>query len=296
MVFKIFLMLIVFISSCGVKGNPKPPPSFVPSTVENIHVKQYGDNPLIYFTYDKKYRDGNPIKEEIEFIFYKNEKKIKPNINSRDNLYWFMDSFENKEECYKVVVKTKRKESLPSKLVCIKKIDVPKIDLNSPKIDITEDGLKIIFPTNEKNINLYKVENQDDFTPKPYLVVKESYIDKNVDLDKRYCYYYTISFTDSSESQKSPTVCETFKDIFPPLPPERGKILVENNEAIIIWEESPSVDVVGYLIYKNDKLLNPIPVKSYYFIDKNYNQSDVYKIVAVDKASNKSKELIIKNE
>ncbi|WP_297887058.1 hypothetical protein [Sulfurihydrogenibium sp.] len=295
MVFKLFLLLAVFVFSCGVKGNPKPPPSFVPAEVEDIHVKQYDDSPLIYFSYEKKYRDGNPINENVNFVFYRNEKKINPILYSKDNLYWFFDTFEDKENCYKVVVKTKKKESLPSKVVCIKKIEVPKVVLNPPKIEIVEDGLKINFYV-ENQVNLYRVYNQDEFLPIPYVSSKNFYVDKDVELDKKYCYYYTVSITKFSETQKSPTVCEVFKDIFPPLPPEKGRIIVDKNEATIVWEESKSKDVVGYLIYKNDKPLNSVPIKTYYFIDKDYKPSDVYKVVAVDKGSNKSKELVIKNE
>jgi hypothetical protein len=296
MVFRFVILFSVFLFACGVKGSPKPPPSIVPLEVQDIHVKQYSDKPLVYFTYDKKYKDELPIKEDISFVVYRNEKKINVFINSKGNLYWFLDSFEGNENCYKVVVKTKRKESIPSKIVCIKKYEMPKVELKPPKIKLTEEGF-ILELEDSYLKNIYKVENQQDFTPIPsYSTSENTFLDKNVELDKNYCYYYTLALAEGVETEKSPTVCSIFKDIFPPLPPERGKIIVEGNQATLIWEESKSKDVVGYLIYKNGKLLNPVPVKTYYFIDKDYKPSDEYSVVAVDRASNKSKELKIKNE
>lgn len=297
MIFKIFLLLIIFITSCGVKGNPKPPPSFIPSAIKDIYVKQYGNKALIYFYYNKVYEDQDPIKEHITFIIYKNEKKVNIPLTSKNNLYWFIDDLNSLENCYKIVVKTEKRESLPSKPVCIIRKNIETVKLNPPKVDIVEEGLKIDIPLDGKEINIYKVNSEEEFYPIPYETSKSGMsIDKNVELNKKYCYYYTLTVDKSVETEKSSTVCETFNDIFPPLPPERGKIIIYDNEATIIWEESKSNDVIGYLIYKNDKLLNPVPIKTYYFIDKNYKPSDVYKIIAVDKASNKSKELTIKNE
>ncbi|WP_028950930.1 hypothetical protein [Sulfurihydrogenibium subterraneum] len=297
MIFRLLLVLTIIISACGVKGNPKPPPSFTPLPVENIYVKQYGNSSLVYFYYDKKYTDSNPIKEDVYFIIYKNEKRINPQIQSKENLYWFTDSFEGKENCYKVVVKTKRRESLPSKVVCISKKEVPNLQLNTPKIELVEEGFELYLPAVNYAKNIYKVHNKEEFIPTAsYTIDSEKFTDQNVELDKEYCYYYTLSIYKSVETEKSPTVCSVFKDIFPPKPPKRGKIIVEGNQATIIWEESESKDMVGYLIYKNNTLLNNVPLKTYYFIDKDYKKTDTYKVIAVDKANNKSIPLEIKED
>jgi hypothetical protein len=297
MVFRLLLTLTLIISACGVKGNPKPPPSFTPSPIENVYVKQYGNNPLIYFYYDKKYTDSNPIKEDIYFVIYKNEKRINPQILSKENLYWFIDTFEKKESCYKVVVKTKRRESLPSKVVCISKKEISSLQLNPPKLELVEDAVEIYLPAVNYPKNIYKVNSKEEFIPTAsYTADSEKFVDQNVELDKEYCYYYTLSLANSVETEKSPTVCTVFKDIFPPNPPKRGKIIVKENQATLIWEESDSKDVVGYLIYKNGNLLNQIPLKTYYFTDKSYKKGDTYKVIAVDKANNKSLPLEIKED
>jgi len=292
---KIFLFILLLTTfSCGVKGNPKPPPSITPKPVEDLTIKQYDGKFLIYFNYSPLYTDDRPMKEDFKFIIYKNSKKFDTNLFKEDTTYWFFDSVESKETCYQIQVKTKHKESTLSKPVCI----VGKaINIEKPKplsISIVEDGLKLTIPENG-TFNIYKVKDESDFYPIPYKkVVKEKeFIDTNVELDKRYCYYYT-ALIDDVESEKSDTVCQTFKDIFPPLPPENGKLIVDKNEATIIFEPSKSKDVVGYIFYKNSKIINNTPIKTYYFIDKDYKPGDVYHVEAVDKAGNKSQKLEIR--
>jgi hypothetical protein len=294
-VLKSFLIILLFITfSCGVKGNPKPPPSITPKPVEDFTIKQYDGKFLIYFNYNPLYTNDRPMKEDFKFIIYKNSKKFDASLFKEDTTYWFFDNIESKETCYQVQVKTKHKESPLSKPVCI----VGKaINIEKPKpllISIVEDGLKLTIPENGI-FNIYKVKNESDFYPIPYkkAVKEKDFIDTNVELDKRYCYYYT-ALIDDVESEKSDTVCQTFKDIFPPLPPENGKLIVDKNEAIIIFEPSKSKDVVGYIFYKNSKIINNTPIKTYYFIDNDYKPGDVYYVEAVDKAGNKSQKLEIR--
>jgi hypothetical protein len=301
-ILKSFLLILLLTTfSCGVKGNPKPPPSITPKPVEDLTIKQYDGRFLIYFNYNPLYTDDRPIKENSKFIIYKNSKKFDVNLFKEDTIYWLFDSIESKETCYQVQVKTKHKESTLSKPVCI----VGKaINIEKPKpllISIAEDGLKLTIPENG-TFNIYKVKDESDFVkdesdfyliPYKKVVKEKEFIDTNVELDKRYCYYYT-ALIDDVESEKSDTVCQTFKDIFPPLPPENGKLIVDKNEATMIFEPSKSKDVVGYIFYKNSKIINNTPIKTYYFIDNDYKPGDVYYVEVIDKAGNKSQKLEIK--
>lgn len=292
MIFRILIIIALFIASCGVKGNPKPPPSNVPSPITKLYAKQYGENIIIYFQYIPTYKDGRNIEKPINFKIYKDNKPFDTKIFNNQSYYWFFDSISQKESCYTVVVETEKDES-QSKPVCFKG---KKIETQEPKglnIDILEEGLKISIDT-DTPLYLYKVEKEDAFIPITYkkLTTKE-YIDKDVQLNKTYCYYYTI-IKDDIESQKSQTVCKTFKDIFPPLPPENGKLIIENGNATIVFDESKSKDVVGYIFFKNGKKINDIPIKTYYFEDKDYKPGDTYKVVAVDVGGNLSNPLEIR--
>ncbi len=292
MIFRILLIFTIFIASCGVKGNPKPPPSNIPSPISQLYAKQYGEDIIIYFQYIPTYKDGRAIEKPINFKIYKDNKLFDKKIFNNQNYYWFFDNVSEKESCYTVVVEIEKNKS-GSKVVCFKgkKVETPK-----PKglnVEIVEEGLKISLDE-DNPVYLYKVDKEDAFIPIPYKkLTTKDYIDKDVQLDKTYCYYYTIMI-DDIESEKSKTVCKTFKDLFPPLPPENGKLIVEDNKAIIIFDESKSHDVIGYIFFKNGKKINDIPIKTYYFEDKDYKPGDTYQIIAVDVGGNLSKPLEIK--
>ncbi len=298
---KISLLFLIFNFinvGCGVKGYPKPPRSFNIAGIENINIKQMGGYLVLYWKYDKVYEDGFSLKEKVNFYLISNQEKSKINPYQNGNLYWIIEPIKNFEKklCYKVEVKTEK--SLKNKIsnyVCIQPIkDYP---LLTSKLDIKlkENGIYLFWGTKYPKVNIYRDKNSTLIPPIPYKIVENSsdYLDKNVKLKKKYCYFITIS-QNGVESNASKIVCEKFVDTFPPLPPKEGNILREKGKLVVIWEESPSEDVVGYIIYKNGKPITEIPIKSYYFIDNRYKKGDIYEIVAIDKAGNRSKPLKIK--
>lgn len=294
--YKLFTLLsaVFVLASCGVKGNPKPPPVDKPSPVSWIMVKQVGDKGLLIFQHPKTYIDKRPIKEEVSFKIYKDHREINPDIYTSDNTYWFFDSLSDKQQCYEVFAKTSSQTSSPSQKVCI---TGKKVLINTPappSLKNTDDGILIEIPTDE-TVFIYKTTSPEKFNPLPYTQTQKTFLDTQVQENQTFCYYYTIKIAPNIESDYSKTACITYKDTFPPDPPTRGKLVVnEDGSATLIWQESSSKDTVGYIIFKNSEPLFDIPIKTYYFIDKTYKQGDTYKVYAVDKAKNKSKPLEIR--
>lgn len=298
---KLFAFLTVsvfFLNGCGVKGYPKPPRSFNISGIKEINVKQMGEYLVIYWYYKKVYEDGMPIKEKLNFYLLSNDEKSKVNPYKNGDLYWVVEPIKNFENkiCYKVSVRTVKtlKEKI-SNYVCIKPEKNYPVLTTKLNLFLKEDGILLNWKKMYEQVNIYRNENSNLIPPIPYKIVKNSseFLDKNLELNKKYCYYITIS-KNGVESSSSKIVCKKYVDKFPPLPPTDGNILKENGKIVIVWEESPSKDVIGYLIYKNGKIVSEIPIKSYYFIDRSYKSGDYYEIVAVDKAGNRSKPLKIK--
>jgi len=294
-IFSLLFIFILFFTSCGRKGKPLPPYSKTPMHITNIFSKQQGNNIFVIWNYNPTYDDGRPLKE-FSFIVYKNDKPLNIEIHKAGNLYWFKHPIEdfNKEYCFYIVVKSKNKLSEPSKLTCImpNRNFPPEPKLYS--IKLREEGLELNWSADGDTVYIYK-GNRDLILPIPKKKVENAgkYLDKSVALNKEYCYYITSSYTNSPESNPSNKLCKTFKDIFPPEPPYDFKMIKRREGYYLIWSESPSKDVIGYIIYKNGKPLFDIPIKTYYFIDKEYRPGDVYYIVAVDRAGNKSKKVYL---
>lgn len=289
------LLTTVFIAtSCGVKGNPKPPPVDKPSSVSIITTKQVGQLALIIFQHNKSYIDGRPIKDNIMFKVIKDYIEINPDIYTANNTYWFFDSLSDKQQCYQIFVKTSSQTSSPSQKVCITGEKIPQITPPSPSLKNIDEGVIVEIPVDD-TVFIYRSIDEEKFYPLPYTQTKKKFIDTQLQENQTVCYYYTIKIAQNIESNYSKTACITYRDTFPPEPPTRGKIVVnEDGSATLIWQESSSKDTVGYIIFKNSKPIFDVPVKTYYFIDKTYKEGDIYQVYAVDKAKNKSQPLEIR--
>ena len=288
--------LIFFIFSCGRKGSPLPPISKKPLYINSLSLKQQGDNIVVYWSYIPKYDDNRPLKS-YSFKVYLNEEVIKPEILNKGDLYWFNFNIPNfrKEYCFKIYVVSKNEESESSPIECIiPSSQYPKRPVITG-IDLKEEGLLLKWKGNGKIINIYR-SNDKLIPPIPFKKVedKKYYLDRSLSFNKRYCYYITTEFKEV-ESNKSNILCKDYVDVFPPKPPTDFKLLKKDDNYYLLWEESPSKDVIGYIIYKNGKPLFNMPIKTYYFIDKSYKKGDKYYIVAVDRAGNKSKKVYLKN-
>ncbi len=291
----ILLLSVAFIFiACGRKGDPLPPISKKPLYVNSLKLRQQGNNIVVLWNYIPRY-DDNRVLKEFFFKIYLNGENINPKIYSKGNLYWFSFKIPNfkKEYCFNMYVVSKNEESDNSPIECI----IPSKDYpDKPKIldiELKEDGLLIKWNGEGDFINIYR-SNDELIPPLPLKRIKNlySYLDKDLVFNKRYCYYITTE-NKEAESEKSNTVCKDFIDIFSPKPPSDFKLLKKNNDYYLIWEESPSKDVIGYIIYKNGKPLFNIPIKTYFFIDKNYKTGDKYFIVAVDRAGNRSEKVYL---
>ncbi|MEJ5172237.1 MAG: hypothetical protein WHT47_00830 [Hydrogenothermaceae bacterium] len=274
--------------SCGVKGDPKPPPTDEPAPVTKISTRQIGKFGLIAFDYSGMYKDGRKIQENFHFEIYKDNKPYEADIKNEGNQYWFFDQLTDKESCYQITVKTKKNRSKLSERRCILPVKIDSYNLPDLKIINTDEGVLIKYQ-NRDLINIYKVNSPQQFTINIHKQIDREYIDTEVENGKTYCYYYTVYISKDVESDFSKTVCIEYRDTFPPNPPTKLKIVKnEDSSATLIWQESNSKDVIGYIVYKNGKPILDIPTKSYYFIDKDYREGDTYTIYAVDKAYNKS--------
>ncbi len=294
--FSVVLAVLIFSTGCGVKGGPYPPLSKNPATVKDVKIKQQDKELVIYWRYNPNYEDGRKMEENFRIDIFSMEHRIIKSINKKGNLYWFRHSFTQiKEYCFRFKVVTKDGESKFSKYFCY--IPYIKYPEQKPEVrlKIQKNGINISWPKNNFITNIYKTDDGVYF-PIPAKTVSKTdyYIDRSVVSGKNYCYYLTYEDENGVESGPSQIKCITFKDIFPPTPPQNPKVIKKENKYYIIWTESSSKDVVGYMVEINGKKILQKPVKTYVVIVENINPDSVIKIYAVDKAGNKSEPATLK--
>ncbi len=294
--FSIFLTGVIFTIGCGVKGGPYPPLSDNPETVKTARIKQQDNELVVYWQYTPHYEDGRVMKESFRIDIFSMEHRIIKNIEKEGNLYWFRYSFSQvKEYCFRFKVITKRRESRFSKYFCyIPSIKYPTI---TPDIHlkIKKEGVEILWSENNLKTNIYRTK-RNIFYPIPAKTVSKinHYIDRSVISGKNYCYYLTYEDENGVESSPSQIKCVTFKDIFPPSPPKNLKVMRKGKKYYILWSDSDSVDVVGYIIEIDGKKVLEKPIKTYFITVKKLKPNSVIKVYAVDKAGNKSEPVILK--
>ncbi|WP_457642460.1 fibronectin type III domain-containing protein [Persephonella sp.] len=297
-VFKLILTgFLLYITSCGLKGGPLPPLSNKPSPVFDLHVKQQGENIILYWKYNGLYEDRRKMKN-FKFTVYILDEKLNTDIFSYGNIYWIRYKIKDysRELCFKIKVFNGKKFSNPSKNVCIHPEKQFPEHVKNIRVDLLEEGLQLKWENKEIQTRIYR-GSKKAVPPVVYAVVKDknSFLDKRLSYGVEYCYYLT-SYNGIVESNSSEIVCKTYKDIFPPEPPKNPELIKKGEEYVIIWTDSPSKDVIGYILYKNGKPVINTPIKTYFFVDKSYKKGDWYYIIAVDRAGNKSKPVYLNIE
>ncbi len=294
----VFLFLFILNTGCGVKGYPKPPRSLNIAGIKSINIKQMGDYLVIYWNYKKVYQDGSRLDEKVNFYLISKDEESKINPYKKGDLYWIIEPIKDFEAkaCYKIKIRTAKSfKEKTSNYACFEPVKNYPLLTSRLKVELKENGIYLNWEKEYPQVNIYRDKNPILIPPIPYKVIKNSsdYFDLDVKLREQYCYFITVS-ENNIESNASKIICKKFIDEFPPEPPKNANILIENKKILIVWDESPSKDVIGYIIYKNGKPITEIPIKSYYFIDNQFKNGDIYEIIAIDKAGNRSKPLTVK--
>lgn len=283
------ILSFAFISSCGVKGSPQPPQIDLPPTISYMNLKQQGDLLVLYWKYDKTKK----IRQKV----YINGKAINIKINHYNDYYWIDYKYPkiNKEYCFYIKTTYKKFEK-NSIIKCIKTTSYTKIK-DKINVKIIENGILLKWNNKYNITNIYKGDSYSEIIPIPYEQIKNQnyFIDNKVNLNKIYCYYITATIN-GIESNRIYSKCIKFKDFFPPKPPINLTYIVKNKKLIIIWQPPEDKDLEGFLILKNGKPIFNAVIKSYYVEIKNYKKGDIFAIISVDKAGNKSKPAYLKIE
>jgi hypothetical protein len=96
------------------------------------------------------------------------------------------------------------------------------------------------------------------------------------------------------ESDLSPPVTVTFKDLLPPPPPTGLTVLVEPKAVRLVWDAVEAADLGAYLVYRNEGphrlQLTPSGIPQTFFRDISTEPgvTYTYEVAAVDKAGNAS--------
>jgi len=283
----VLMPILLSFSTCGRKGDPLPPLSYIPESPVNVKAKQIGKNVLISWNPPSYFIDGRKIKEKGEISYVVRigfGKSLK-----RTNTNYVIDrgGKPGEEICYSVmsIYKTKYRSSF-SEPICIK-IKNPINQFPEIQNATAGDGfVKITFKKSDMRIAVYKSEN-GKFKPEPYAILEAGinvFVDKNV-INKKAYKYFARFVVKGMEGESSEVITLIPEDRFPPEAPENLQIIKKGENFILIWEPSSSKDVKYYEILNNGKVVGTVPYGLYFPLK---NLKGCFRIVAVDKAGNRT--------
>jgi hypothetical protein len=246
----------------------------------------------------------------------------------RDKTFVFQDRFPNTPHAmyshtlwYAVLYANKKNQSAGlGKRVSIKPIPIP-----PPPNGLTAEGRQNYIqlrwtppaenmdgslPPRIAGYNIYRTEEAGKFPPTP-MNPSPIQAPEFQDPDFRFgaTYFYSITTVGSSqqpypESLSSNAVSISTKDIFPPEPPAEFSAIFQGEEVVLLWTPSPSADVAGYRIYRQEKgstdrqLVHADLIRSLSFRDTRVARGKKYEyeIVALDIEGNTSQPVKAESE
>lgn len=160
------------------------------------------------------------------------------------------------------------------------------------------DGSK---PARIAGYNLYRSASPDGVPDQPVNSVplqEPGFEDRSFSFDKTY--YYSVSTVGNLENPHARSLPSDFlkvqtRDTFPPAPPEEFSAILDGETVLLLWVPSPSRDVAGYVIHRQEKgtqsqiRLNPEFIRTPSYRDRVDPKKEYqYSIRAVDTHGNES--------
>ncbi len=174
--------------------------------------------------------------------------------------------------------------------ICLKRIPKVRPMLYILRSDSTHADLKIISLFKEFVLFRWQEGQTPDFS-KGRLVKGHLFKDTGLSSDTTYQYAVAVYFGGQVLGPLSEPVRVRTADDRAPEPPSGGGYMIDGQDLILLWENSPSPDVAFYLIERDGRRLK---VNKAPYVDHDWHPGAVYDVRAVDKAGNASRPLIIK--
>ncbi len=175
--------------------------------------------------------------------------------------------------------------------ICLKRIPLARPRLYLLRSESTQAELKITSLFEKFALFRWQEGHTPDLS-KGRLI--KGHLVKDTDLSPDTAYYYAVAvyFGERLLGPLSEPVKVTTIDDRAPEPPSGGGYLIDGQDLILLWEESPSPDVAFYWVERDGRRLKRVSKAPY--VDHDWHLGAVYDVKAVDRAGNASRPLIIK--
>ncbi|SMP11341.1 hypothetical protein SAMN06265339_0916 [Desulfurobacterium pacificum] len=286
------LPLLFSFTMCGNRGAPLPPYTKIPATPSITTIQQHYKKVVIAWNPVTTYRDGRklPLPSKVSYVVIVNFGKKK--VKTEKTYYSEAIKRFNTKMCYSVVSVYEGRKSEPANPVCIL-VKKPIAEVPVVENATAGDGfVSFTFSPSRYSIEIFRNAQPPYLKPLKVLPPQTtSFTDKGLKNGKTYLYKFRYA-EGVYKGKLSRTYKLTPADKIPPLPPKNPLLILSPKGCTLVWEPSPSKDVVSYKIVADTGNFT-LSKDAIYFQFKSCPKK--VGIEAVDKAGNVSK-LVVPRE
>lgn len=274
------LPVLVSFSTCGHRGAPLPPLTKEPAIPKVKALFQDFNRPLLSWESVRTYSDGRKLPDPKKVRYVVNVNFGKRKVETEKNYLVDSPIGIGEKRCYSVSAVYSGRWSSPSEPVCI----VGERPINEvPKVDVKGEDGKVVVKLKNPEFPVEVFKNQKFPYVKPYTVFQgDEFTDTKVENGKAYTYRFCFS-KGKLKGRLTEPITVTPQDRIPPLPPPYA-YLIEGETCTVVWDPSPSKDVIYYIVKVRKKTFKISGI--YFNLPKCTKKVE---ITAVDKAGNRSK-------
>ncbi len=189
------------------------------------------------------------------------------------------------KECLRVFTKD------GSKRLCLKSVPPVYPHLKVLRVDSYALDLQVLSLFPRLALFVWEKGKDPDFE-NPRRISPGVHSLRGLSLGKTYLLSAAVTFGPDIYGPLSQPLEVKMEDTEPPLPPSGGGYFLKGNTLVLVWDPSPSRDVVGYVVEREGKLFK---VKKNMFQERDGLKGVVlYNIKALDGAGHESSPLLIK--
>ena len=305
---KLLLLLgvILLLVACGKKTNPKPPHEVRPKPPKKVQVKLHPWGAELSFKIPRRKVNGRPLDKLKEFKVLRFGETLEgPKAKFRQEIDIPLSEEDFEKRKYIVYEDRQLRSGVRYfyRIWAIKgwrcvsdPVDSPAFAWHTPPkapVGFSAQGgdaeVRLKWepvsefldetPVEEEALRyrLYRRLLEGSYKMLPELIEETSYVDRDVENEKTYCYRVSGVFEYYGtliEGPKSYEVCATPHDVTPPRPPQ-GVVAIPFKKGVLVkWFRNTEEDLLGYYVYRKApgrpaERLNDQPIEETSFYDEN---------------------------
>jgi hypothetical protein len=286
------LCLLLLLTACGKVGEPLPPFIRIPEAVNDLAVRQDGNDLVLSWTNPPRYIDGSSATDLAQVQIRTNDvitmTVAVTQAGQPQSVVIPIGTSVEVPRSFSVQVETSAgKTSQLSNTVSVSPVAVPGSVVN---LQAVVDQRRIILRWDKpvespELLDGFRVTRVEP--PETQVVTESRYEDMRYRPSETYTYEVT-AMRGSVPGAGPRSVSIVIEDKTPPQVPAGLDIVISDTGAFITWSANTETDFAGYRLFRNGTAVSERPIRTNSFFDPEFRPGFEYAVKALDDFGNES--------